>query len=62
LLKLQVRQDLQEGAREGEMHAGNVLVPPEAARYAIQREEDLLGFPRAVLQQLLKVSRRLMEI
>lgn len=44
------------------MHPRQILMPPEAARNAIEREEDLFRFPGLVFEQLLKIPARLVKI
>jgi hypothetical protein len=41
---------------ERQVDPGQVLVAPEAARDAVQGEEDLLGLPALVVEELLEIA------
>jgi hypothetical protein len=44
------------------MDASQVFVTPETARDAIQGEEDLVGLPALVVEELLEIAGGLMQV
>src|SRR5690606_15333737 len=61
-LELRARQGLEQGSRETDVHLPEPLVRPESAWNAVQREQDLSGRPGLVLEQVLEVPGRLVEV
>ena len=61
-LESRVRQDFEQGAGQRKVDPREVLVPPQDTRDAVHGEEDLFGLPGVMLQQILEVAGRLVEI